>query len=53
MMKTIVAALAVVAGLAPAVALAECNRAEKQAALTCAQGTVWDSETQRCVTVGS
>ncbi|MCX7888163.1 MAG: adenylosuccinate lyase [Rhodobacteraceae bacterium] len=51
--RTVMAALAVIAGLLPAAAFAQCDRMEKQAALTCAEGTVWDAETQRCVVVGS
>ena len=54
-MKSFVVVIGIVAGLAPGLALAKgnCHRDDQQAALSCAQGTVWDAESQRCVTVDS
>jgi hypothetical protein len=53
-MKSLITALALVAGLAPAAVLAQgCSHGERQAQVSCAEGTAWDAATQSCVTVGS
>lgn len=53
-MKSLITALALVAGLAPAAVLAQgCSHGERQAQISCAEGTAWDAATQSCVTVGS
>lgn len=52
--RTLLAALALVAGLSPAFALAEgCSHDQRSAQITCAQGTTWDEATQRCIVVSS
>ncbi len=50
--KTLAAALALVAGLAPALARAECG-ADRHARMSCAEGQSWDATSGKCVTVGS
>ncbi|MGB3314824.1 MAG: hypothetical protein WBB85_10460 [Albidovulum sp.] len=53
-MKSLIAALALVAGLMPGALLAQgCNHGDRQAQISCADGTAWDVATQSCVTVGS
>lgn len=53
-MRMLVAALALVAGLAPGVALAEgCSHGDRQAQISCAEGQSWDPATKSCITVGS
>ncbi|WP_347313079.1 adenylosuccinate lyase [Defluviimonas sp. SAOS-178_SWC] len=52
-MKTLLAALALAAGLAPALALAQGCSHERQAQISCAEGQSWDAATRSCVTVGS
>ncbi len=52
-MKTLFAALAVAAGLTPALALAQGCDHERQAQISCAEGQSWDATTRSCVTVGS
>ncbi|SPH17592.1 hypothetical protein DEA8626_01115 [Defluviimonas aquaemixtae] len=52
-MKTLLAAFALAAGLAPAVAYATCTGHDRQAQISCAEGQTWDAETRTCVTVGS
>ncbi len=52
-MKTLLATLAVVAGLAPGLALANgCNH-DRSAQISCAEGQTWDVQTSSCITVGS
>jgi len=50
--KMLAAALALVAGLAPALARAECGN-DRHAQMSCADGQSWDAATRKCVTVGS
>lgn len=52
-MKTLLAALALT--LAPGLAVAMCsgNYQKDEVAMTCAAGTTWDSEMQRCVATTS
>ena len=52
-MKTLLAALAVAAGLTPGLALAQGCGHERQAQISCAEGQSWDATTRSCVTVGS
>ena len=53
-MKSLIAALALVAGLVPGAVLAQgCHHGERQAQVSCAEGSAWDAATQSCVTVGS
>lgn len=52
-MKTLLAALSLVAGLAPALAAAQGCDHDRQAQMSCAQGQAWDADAKRCVTVGS
>lgn len=53
-MKPFVAALALIAGLAPAAALAQgCSHGDRQAQISCAEGQAWDATTKSCITVGS
>ncbi|MCB2110773.1 MAG: hypothetical protein H6895_08470 [Defluviimonas sp.] len=50
---SVAAALALAASLGPALAAAGgCNH-DRQARISCAQGTTWDDATRRCITVGS
>ncbi|MCO5128103.1 MAG: hypothetical protein M9957_12830 [Rhodobacteraceae bacterium] len=51
--RTFVAALALVAGLSPALALAEGCSHERRAQITCAEGSTWDDAVQRCVVISS
>ncbi|WJY21338.1 hypothetical protein QTA57_16495 [Fontisubflavum oceani] len=48
--KTLLAALALMT--APSLAIAECSwgHGSNEASISCAQGTTWDAESQRCVT---
>lgn len=49
-MKTLVTALLL--STAPVVAFASCNWGSKdQTAASCADGTVWDSNAQRCIAI--
>ncbi len=50
--KMLAASLALVAGLAPALARAECGN-DRHAQMSCADGQSWDAATRKCVTVGS
>lgn len=52
-MKTLLAALAVAAGLGPAIAQGDCTGHDRQAQISCAEGQAWDAATRTCVTVGS
>lgn len=49
--RTLAAALAILAGLSPAFGQG-CSH-ERQAQISCAEGQSWDSAAQKCVTVGS
>lgn len=51
--KTLLAALALAAGLSPALALAQGCDHERRAQISCAEGQSWDAATRSCVTVGS
>ena len=54
-MKVLLSAFALAALVAPGLALAQdgCNHA-KSIKMTCADGTAWDEQTQRCApTIGS
>ena len=52
--KMLVAALALFAGISPALAQAEgCSHDQRSAQISCAEGTTWDEASQSCVTVSS
>lgn len=50
--RTLAAALALVAGLAPALAQGDCGN-DRHAQMSCALGQSWDAAAGKCVTVGS
>ena len=50
--RTLAAALALLAGLSPAFAQGGCSH-ERQAQISRDQGQSWDDAAQKCVTVGS
>ncbi|MCV2868353.1 hypothetical protein OEW28_06895 [Defluviimonas sp. WL0002] len=52
--RTFVAALAVIAGMMPALAMAEgCSHDQRSAQVTCAEGMAWDESAQRCIVISS
>ncbi len=51
--KVLVAALALTASLTPAIARGACSGHDRQAQMSCADGKVWDSTSNSCITVGS
>jgi hypothetical protein len=50
--RMIAVALALMSGLAPALAQGNCGN-DRHAEISCAMGQSWDAATQKCVTVGS
>jgi len=48
-----VALIALAASVAPGFAFGDCTYQDKQAAMSCAEGTAWDAKTRTCVTVQS
>jgi hypothetical protein len=54
MMKHAFAALiALVASVAPGFAFGDCTGRDKQASMSCAEGTSWDATTRTCIKLGS
>lgn len=52
--RAFVAALALIAGISPALASPDsCGHDQRSAQITCAEGTTWDEATQRCIVVSS
>ena len=51
--KTLAAALALAASLAPGLALAQGCSHDRQANISCAQGQSWDATLMKCVAVNS
>jgi hypothetical protein len=48
-MKSTIILTAFVLAAAPGIALASCNWGKSESAASCAAGSAWDSESQRCV----
>ena len=48
-MKTKILLTAFVLAMAPGIALASCSWSKSESAASCAAGSTWDSESQRCV----
>ncbi|MCA0272727.1 MAG: adenylosuccinate lyase [Proteobacteria bacterium] len=54
MMKHAFAALiALAASVAPGFAAGDCNGRDKQASMSCAEGTSWDAATRTCIKLES
>jgi len=49
-MKTKILLTAFVLAATPGIALAQCTWGKTESVASCAAGSVWDSESQRCVT---
>lgn len=47
------ALIALAASVAPGLAFGNCSGHDKQAAMSCAEGTAWDSATRTCVKLQS
>jgi len=53
-MKALLATIALVALVSPALAMGEgCNHDQQDAKVSCAEGTTWDAATGSCVTASS